>query len=83
MLEYVAMVITFLIGLVLGHKYWTGGVKIYSEMVDVAVKVREALADNKIKKAELQEIIKEVNDVFDAVGELQDAINENENNSAV
>ncbi len=53
LLSIVAMVVTFVLGILFGKKKFAKGVVVFDELVDVFAKVREIKADKTVTKAEL------------------------------
>lgn len=63
----VAVIATFLIGLVAGHKYWIRGIRSAKEFHDVVGAVIEAAEDEKIMPEEVKKIVKETKEFANAL----------------
>jgi len=67
-----ATLITFILGVIADKKFWSNSVNVLAEFSDVVFKVRAAVEDETITEEELREIMKEVNELIDAIEEACD-----------
>jgi hypothetical protein len=67
-----ATLITFILGVIADKKFWSNSMNALNEFSDVVVKVRAAVEDETVTEEELREIMKEVNELIDAIKEACD-----------
>ena len=84
-IAFIAMLVTLVIGVLVGKKKWDKGYAVFNELVcvldefeDIPKKISEAFADKKITKDELKDILAEVQDFVEAVQKLSEDIEEPE-----